>query len=229
MVNFYDSYSAYKEYSTPRLNDKIKRQFDREFWESTSCDPNASVLEIGCGTGLFLSYLAEKGVTNFFGIDADVALQEFIPSEVQKHFKVLDILDESAWTELGQKFDVVVLFDVLEHFEPEDAFKLLSSIKEKLNPGGKIIVRLPNASSPWGLNYQYGDLTHKAAYNPLSIRQLAVACGLKCDKVFEQISGSRKRRILDRLLHKFLSAILMSPPEIWSANFLSILSLAEED
>ncbi len=228
MVDFYDSYSQYKSYRTPELQDKFIRQFDREFWQPTKCTPDFSVLEIGCGTGLFLSYLKHKEVKNFIGIDSDNELKNHLPANVASHFRNLNILDDVERASINQKFDVIVMFDVLEHFEPNVAVNLLQDLAAMLNKNGTIIVRLPNAASPWGLTYQYGDLTHQAAYSPLSLRQLAIAGGLVCVSCFEQITGSPKRRLMDKLYHKIMSAILMSPPEIWSANFFGVLKRRDD-
>ncbi len=229
MVDFYDSYNQYKSYSTPDLQAKIIQQFDKEFWQPTNCTSEFSILEIGCGTGLFLSYLKHKNVKNFIGIDSDAELKNFIPADVLAHFKNVNILDEGERAIVNQKFDIIVMFDVLEHFEPNDAVKLLLIMSTMLNKNGLIVARLPNAASPWGLSYQYGDLTHRAAYSPLSLRQLALASGFECTRCYEQITGSPKRRLLDNLLHKFLSSILMNPPEIWSANFFGILKRRDND
>jgi 2-polyprenyl-3-methyl-5-hydroxy-6-metoxy-1,4-benzoquinol methylase len=229
MVDFYDNYNRYKSYGTPDLHEKIIHQFDREFWLPVACTPECTVLEIGCGTGLFLSYLKHKKVKNFIGIDSDNELKNHIPDDVLAHFRNVNILDKVECASINQKFDRIIMFDVLEHFEPNMAVKLLHNLASMLNINGSIIVRLPNASSPWGLSYQFGDLTHHAAYSPLSLRQLALAGGFECVNCFEQISGSPKRRLMDKIFHKFLSAILMSPPEIWSANFFGILERSIED
>ena len=132
-------------------------------------------------------------------------------------------------SENGQSFDRIIMFDVLEHFTAEEGSNLLIRLKKSLRPNGLIFLRLPNLSSPWGGNYQFGDLTHKAAYTPSSIRQLALSSGYDCLKCFGQVTGSKKRRILDKFYHKLLSAILMTPPDIWSANFLAILRPLETD
>jgi len=221
-VNFYDSYQAHKSYSTPELKQKHIRQFDRDFWRLTICDTYNSVLEIGCGSGQFLSYLRHKKVTDFLGIDQDQALADFIPPEVKDHFKVQTV-EQLLGEDDRRSFDRIVLLDVLEHFSPDDGVALLRSLFEILNPGGSILVRLPNIESPWGAKFQYGDLTHKAAYTPTSLRQLATAAGLSQVQCHIELTASPVRRVLDWGLHKILSKILMTPPEIWSANFLAVL------
>ncbi len=228
MTDFYRQYDKFKSYSVPEIKEKNVEQFDREFWLPTACTLDHAVLEIGCGTGQFLLYLQRKGVRNFVGIDANEKLTAFIPEAVAGQFQACGInefLDSAAGAEL---YDRIVLFDVLEHFSHEDGSDLLVNLKKCLRPDGLIVIRLPNLSSPWGGSYQYGDLTHKAAYNPTSIRQLAISSGYECRQCFAQISGSRKRQMLDKVFHKFLSSVLMTPPEIWSANFLAILHRQED-
>ena len=53
--DFYKVYAAFKRYQTPVLKDKHVKWYDREFWVPAQCGPGTSVLEIGSGTGEFLS------------------------------------------------------------------------------------------------------------------------------------------------------------------------------
>ena len=46
-----------------------------------------SVLEVGCGTGLFLRYLHFKGVKRYTAIDSDPTLEEYIHPDVKVNFK----------------------------------------------------------------------------------------------------------------------------------------------
>jgi len=223
MTDFYDGYAGFKAYSTPVLKPKHTARFDRDFWRPTGCNPDMSVLEVGCGTGLFLAYLKEKGVGDFIGIDKDPELAARIPEQVAERFLAIDIWDYLSGDGAGSRFDRVVLYDVLEHFSHEDGGKLLMLLKARLKPQGRILLRLPNMASPWGAQHQYGDLTHKAAYTPGSLRQLALSAGLTCRACFPHVEGSPTRRILDKALHGLLSRVLMTPPEIFSANFFAVL------
>ncbi len=221
--HIYEKYSDFKEYQTPSLNSKHIDQFNREFWTPSGCSTSDTVLELGCGTGQFLSYLKYKNVEEFLGIDQDPRLKPFIPKEVTDNFKVKKIEDFLLEENWQNHFSKIVLFDVLEHFSYVDGENLLKILKPILTDNGKIIIRVPNMSSPWGGQYQFGDLTHLAAYTPNSLYQLAMIAGYRIKSIHPQISGSPIRRITDPIIHNILSKLLMTTPRIWSANFIAIL------
>ena len=227
-LNFYGGYEDFKEYQTPDLRKKHIAQFDREFWTISECTSDMSVLEIGCGAGQFLRYLAHKEVQFFRGLDQDPALSEYIHTDVAGNFVVSDAFEYFADLGTADDYNRVVMFDVLEHFSVEDGANLLSTIKSHLTSDGQIIIRVPNMASPWGGQYQYGDLTHKAAYTPSSMRQLAGSLGLFCSAVYPQKRGSRSRSLLQNILQGTLNKMLVDPPEIWSANFIAVLEISKD-
>lgn len=223
MADFYSSYSAYKNYQPASLSAKDIKRFDAEIWRPAQFSENQSCLELGSGTGQFLEYLAHKNSQKFQGLDHDEALKEVLRPELRKHFQCADI-----WQYLSEnndaQWDRIVLLDVLEHFTPEDSFRLISSLKNSLSQTGKIVLKVPNGASPWGMNYQHGDLTHKTAFTFDSLRQLATACDLEVEKLYDQRRGSRRRMFTDALVHKFLSWALLTPPPLWGANLYCILA-----
>ena len=223
-VDFYATYDRYKAYETPTLNAKAVRRFDRECWVPADCSPAMSVLEIGCGTGLFLAYLREKGVADFLGIDRDRKLAAHLPVEVKENFIAADVREFLEGGAMGRTFDRVVMLDVLEHFSPEEGAAMLKGIAGILNPGAKVLVRTPNMASPWGGQYQFGDFTHRCAFTPDSMRQLALASGFECRACYAHEEGSASRRFRDRIVHKIAAYFVMTPPEIWSANFFALLT-----
>ena len=227
-VNFYKGYESFKGYQTPDLKSKHINQFDREFWQPAQCRPEMHILEIGCGTGQFLRYLQAKGTENFAGIDHDASLGAHIHSDVAGRFQATDVFEYLEMVSADTPLDRVAMFDVLEHFSIEEGAALLSAIARRLNTGGKIVVRVPNVASPWGLQYQFGDLTHKAAYTPGSMRQLALEAGLICRKTYPQIRGSRSRRFFQSILSSLLKRMLVDPPEIWTGNFIAVLERPED-
>jgi len=223
-VSHYDSYAAFKSYTTPTLGAKHSKRFDREVWTPAGFRADHAVLEIGCGTGLFLAYLAEKGVSRFAGIDQDPALAEVAPSAARAHFHVADAGQYLAEVRLrGETFDRVALFDVLEHFDAEAGRELLAGVRTVLAPGGGVVIKVPNAGSPWGGQFQYGDLTHKTAYTPESLAQQAIAAGFDCRRTWPHKLGSPARQRWESLLHGILGSVVTSPPSIWEGNFYAYL------
>lgn len=226
-TDFGDTYGRFKAYATPRLDAKRIRRYDHRFWRPAGCTPTMAVLEIGCSTGLFLAYLRAKGVGDLLGIDRDPEVAAHLPEAVADDFRQADAIGFLEAGAEGRRFDRVAMFDVLEHFPPQDGARLLRLVAGVLKPGGRVVVKVPNMSSPWGAKYQFGDLTHRAAYTPDSLRQLALACGYGEISCYPDVEGSPVRRLTDRLFHGLLSRLLASPPEIWSANFLALLDQAE--
>ncbi len=228
MSDYYDTYAAHKAYVTPKLGEKHIRLFEREVWDPGKYSANMSILEIGCGTGLTLAHLHQKGVRKLIGIDHDAKLERVIPSSVASCFKNADVWAFlEAETVCKPIYDRIILFDVLEHFSPDSGLRLLSALRKRLLPGGAIHIKVPNAGSPWGLQFQFGDLTHSTAYTPESLRQQAIAAGLWCRHSYPQKLGSPIRNVWQFVIHQFLNKILPTPPEIWEGNFYAILEISE--
>lgn len=224
MSIFYDTYGASKKYTTPELSTKHIRRFDSEVWYPAKMSKDMRCLEIGCGTGQFLAYLDHKGVRDFRGLDLDPALSEIVPAQVRDRFSVGDVREFLAADKSTVPFDRIFMFDVLEHFTAEDGHDLLINLAAVLNPGGTIILKMPNAGSPWGLQFQFGDLTHLTGYTPDSIRQMATAVGLRCNSCHPHLLGSRSRQRTDRLIQWLLNRLVATPPAIWEGNFYAILT-----
>ena len=221
---FYGTYASHKGYVTPQLGAKQIARFDGEIWGPAQCAAGHSFLEIGCGTGAFLAYLRAKGVERLLGIDHDPALAGIVPEAVRDNFLCRDVWQVLADDSLG-RFDRVVLLDVLEHFDATEAARLLQAVRGRLAEGARVVLKVPNGGSPWGMAYQYGDLTHRTVFAPISIRQLADAAGFAAPLIYGQRQGSRRRMVTDALVHGFLSWALLNPPEIWSANLYAVLQV----
>ena len=120
---------------------------------------NVRVLDVGCGTGS-ITILANQGKSNeIVGIEPDA------DRAVVARGRGIDvrevIFSESLVIELG-KFDVVTSSDVLEHvLDPGEMLRLFA---EALNPGGRVIVSVPNVAH-WSVRFAllFGRFDYQAS------------------------------------------------------------------
>jgi len=101
-------------------------------------DPNLSHGEIGCGTGLLQRQLEEKAGLKVDGYDLGLAALRQNESRRGALF-YYNVSDQKP--ELKEKYDVLFLFDVLEHVERDLSF--LQACLFHLKPGGSLIVNVP--------------------------------------------------------------------------------------
>jgi SAM-dependent methyltransferase len=94
--------------------------------------------EIGCGHGLLQRQIEDAYDLSVAGFDLnDFALRR----NVSRHSRVCcyDIFQRDA--ALRRRFNVIFLFDVLEHIADQDGF--LEALLYHLAPGGKVVVNVP--------------------------------------------------------------------------------------
>ena len=97
-----------------------------------------NILDIGCGTGLFMKMAADHGF-NILGIEPNKSMFDIASA---RDLEVREGLFPDV-LETQQKFDVIILNDVFEHLENIE--ELLSAISKHLSEGGQLIINLPSA------------------------------------------------------------------------------------
>lgn len=115
-------------------------------WIGISVKEQMSVLEIGCGTGIFLRQMEQN--TNWRIDGADINL-EALENSVAERSRLLsyDVMEERA--EFKQAYDIVILMDVLEHIEKPAEF--LKACFSHLRPGGVFILNIPAVQSMYSV------------------------------------------------------------------------------
>lgn len=70
--------------------------------------------------------------------------------------------DYSSFEEVKEKFDMVLLFDVIEHLDCERGREMVGKIFEILEPGGRVILTNPNVYTP---SRYWKDVSHTTPYH----------------------------------------------------------------
>lgn len=99
-----------------------------------------TILDVGCGRGLFGNQLKHKFNAKVWGIEIDEKEGEQAKEKIDKVFigDVVKLINEIP----DKYFDCIVFNDVLEHLV--DPYNLLLKIKTKLKVNGVIICSIPN-------------------------------------------------------------------------------------
>ncbi len=164
------------ESRAPYLRRLVSRHFPPE--------RDASVLDLGCGSGALLHVAREAGFRRLRGVDTsaeqvDAAARLGIAGVEQGD--LLEVV--AALAEASE--DVIVAFDVMEHLEKGQLLRFVDGAHRALKPGGRLLVHVPNAESPFFGAVRYGDLTHELAFTGESLSQLLRAAGFREVRCFE--------------------------------------------
>jgi SAM-dependent methyltransferase len=139
-------------------------------------DRTAHILDLGCGHGALLHFCREAGYSALEGVDVspeqvcvarDMGLDNVKQGDLFEHLRGVS----------NEAIDVVVAFDVVEHFPRGEVMNFCQEIERVLKPGGKLILHTPNGESPFFGAILYGDFTHEVAFTRLSMVQLGKITG----------------------------------------------------
>lgn len=178
-VKFYEQYVATHNshlYAKPSL-DVFRSQFPvwRHYYgDVLPSDKSASILDAGCGDGGFVFFMQEQGYTHVTGVDVSV---QQIQQGSSLGIKGLTVADLREYLSNTEPLDCIVARDVIEHFTRQEAFELLSMMAQKLKPGGRLIMQVPNGEGIYFTSIFFGDYTHEVAYTVGSVRQLFLNAG----------------------------------------------------
>jgi len=143
-----------------------------------------AILELGCGHGALLYVLAQAGFTHASGVDTSpeqVAAAQRLGINGVEQGDVMAKLHSTGDSSL----DVVVAFDVIEHFTKPELIPLVDEVHRVLKPSGRWIIHTPNAESPFGSRMLYWDFTHEQAFTRTSLSQVLMASRFKSVQCYE--------------------------------------------
>jgi len=193
---------------------------------------HGSLLDVGCASGEFLHAMQQYPGWTLRGVE----LNDYA-AEIARRAYGLDVatgtLEDARFPDCS--FDVVTLWDVLEHLH--DPLASLKEIQRILKPGGALVARVPNADSwdarlfgpAWaGLEpprhlYVFGQATLRRAFEKAGLRIKELNCAIGGYPTFvmsvgfwlktRQTPTQQRQRILRGLSHPI--ARLVTAPFYW--------------
>ena len=141
VANFYDNYTSRQK--KVGANIRIRGIFLKLLKEGLN--KNSSVLEIGCGVGI-LTQLISSVVTKGRIVSTDISAASIKEAKQRNQGKknIRYFVDDMTSFGVPEKFDFVVLADVLEHIPIENHFNLFNTIKSHTHLSSKIAINIPS-------------------------------------------------------------------------------------
>jgi SAM-dependent methyltransferase len=162
------------------------------------CSLPCKILEVGCGTGGNLTMLRQFGELKAFEMDPS-ALEMAHQKGVNDVTLTLGVCPDYIPYE-GEQFDLICLFDVLEHIKEDQ--KTLVQLKKYLKPQGKIIITVPAYSWLFGPHDQL--LQHHRRYSLAGLKKVIHHSGLKIQKISYFNTFLFPIAVINRLIEQFL-------------------------
>lgn len=185
-----------------------------------SSGARGTILDVGCGDGLFFDKLSRFGTVE--GVEMDpTAIVSRSPSVSRIHVHSFD-----GSFQPGRRYALVLLLDVLEHFA--DPLPRLRHALELLDPHGAVVVTVPAFRALWTSH----DLLnrHFTRYTRRSLQDLARSAGGRVELSRYFFHWMVPFKLAVRLKEGFLGSVPKTPeiPSPWLNRMLYRLSRFEQ-
>ena len=225
-----------------------RRQILRSQVSRLNLPAGADILEIGSGTGANLDLLAEFGDVVALEMKAEaIALAEKRLGGAGRHVTMRQGRCPEDLSSLTQQFDLICLFDVLEHIEQDTVS--LARLALLLKPGGKLMLTVPAYQWMWGPHDVH--VHHKRRYSKQVLLGRCANAGLSISRIshfntllfplavlgrmFEKITGKNTQATrlppgpVNALLRRVFALERHLLPRMQLPFGLSLLLLAQPD
>ena len=115
-----------------------------------------SVIDIGCGTGTWLSVFQENGVSDFLGVDGDFVPKDALEIPAARYLA----FDLAVPFHCDRRFDLVISLEVAEHLPAHCAASFVASLVH-LGPAVLFSAAIPGQGGTHHINEQWQDFWAK--------------------------------------------------------------------
>jgi len=158
----------------------------------------ARIVEVGCGAGGNLDLLTGFGEVQ--GVEPDSESRAY--AAARSGLTIHNGLLPDGLPDLGEPFDLVAAFDVIEHVD--DDVGAVAALARQLKPGGFMVTTVP--ANAWLWSEHDAQHHHKRRYRLADYRALFEAAGLKVHRashfntvLFPLIATARLAKAVARL------------------------------
>ncbi len=107
--------------------------------------------------------------------------------------------DYYSLNDIKEEFDVILLFEVIEHLSFDEGITMLKKIKGLLSSGGRLVLTTPNLYHP----NRYWEYSHQVSYRYDEMGGLLEALGYRIEHIY--------RIYNDAVLQRFVRLYFMAP------------------
>lgn len=156
---------------------EVDKTFEYKVLASMKPKLEDKICDVGCGSGHLIYHMKNLGYKNIIGNDPFLEADIVYPNGL--------VIQKKKLSEVHEKFDLIMFNHSLEHVE--NPGKYLRLAKERLNPKGKILVRIPIIGYNWHVYKQYWfGLDAPRHFHLFSVKGLSIVAkqqGLKIQEI----------------------------------------------
>jgi ubiquinone/menaquinone biosynthesis C-methylase UbiE len=125
-------------------HERVFKSLDR-----LNLSPGRTAIDLGCGTGITTIYMARQGV-EVVGVDIADKLIEYAKKE-NSNKNTSYICADITELEIGKRFDIVAIVDVMEHIQPDLMMEFMAAINRLCHQRTLVYLNIPiSGFTDWG-------------------------------------------------------------------------------
>lgn len=137
---FYAQFEDLYPHQAQETTDAMTEEYDTCL-NALGAGDGRRLLDVGCGGGGFLNRAKKRGF-DVSGVDFDAGRLDLVRTQLGIQDVHVGSIEDYTKTHPAARFDVVTMFEVLEHLD--EPARWLGHARDLLKPGGRLFIGVPN-------------------------------------------------------------------------------------